>query len=311
MRDGDVNGLWHALEKGLSTALVLGHLPWLIHYLDILPTSKNLNGFRKFSVDRVVTRKNEGSAEKDLFYHLIDEGGVDPIPPTTVEVTSDGSLAIIAGSDTTAGVLSAVIWFILGNPHVYRRLQKETDDLGDDLLNSARLAHLPYLNAVINETLRLLPPLPMGSHRAPAPGSGGKSIGPAFITEGTSALIHFYSVHRDPRNFSPLPETFVPERWLTPEDRQASAADLPLAFTDPAQKSTHNTAAFVPFSFGPAMCVGKNLAYQEMRVVVSVLMRRFEMRFAEGFVSASWEEGLEDFLLFKRGKLPIVLSPRP
>ena len=60
--------------------------------------------------------------------------------------------------------------------------------------------------------------------------------------------MHFWSVHRDARNFS-YPDTFWPDRWLIAEGIQESK-----------EKITHNPDAFIPFSFGPANCVGKNLA---------------------------------------------------
>jgi cytochrome P450 len=58
------------------------------------------------------------------------------------------------------------------------------------------------------------------------------------------------------------------------------------------------------------MCVGKALAYQEMRIAVCALMRRFEVQFAPGFVASEWENGLQDFLVTKYGQLPVTLMPR-
>lgn len=71
-----------------------------------------------------------------------------------------------------------------------------------------------------------------------------------------------------------------------------------------------NTAAFIPFSYGPANCAGRNLALVEMRIVVALLMQRFEMRFSLGYNPSRWEEDTEDFYVLKTGKLPVVLTPR-
>ena len=72
----------------------------------------------------------------------------------------------------------------------------------------------------------------------------------------------------------------------------------------------HNPAAFIPFSWGPANCAGKALAILEMRIVVALLMQKFEMRLADGYDTSLWDKQLRDFFVFETGELPIVLTPR-
>jgi hypothetical protein len=75
-----------------------------------------------------------------------------------------------------------------------------------------------------------------------------------------------------------------------------------------------NLSAFIPFSFGPANCAGKNLAMLEMRTVIALLIRRFDMafseRFTEGYSADKWGEDAEDWVVFKNGPLPVVLTSR-
>ena len=143
----------------------------------------------------------------------------------------------------------------------------------------------------------------------------------SFLPEGTSAFVHFYSLHRDPRYFS-HPDTFWPERWLSEEDRKAygcfsptgpTAPDIPL-FEKSNPKSflpfIHIPAAFIPFSYGPMGCVGKKLAMQEMRTLVCCLMQRLELRFADGYDAGRWGRDLKDFFVSVRGELPVVVVPR-
>lgn len=118
--------------------------------------------------------------------------------------------------------------------------------------------------------------------------------------------MHFYSVQRDPRNFSPLPDSFHPERWLSEEDQLKYEPGL---FKD-RSNVIHNNTAFVPFSLGPSVCVGRNLAYLEMRMLVCALMHKFEVRFEESFRPKQYEEDMGDFFVMMRGKLPVVLTPR-
>jgi len=312
MRDGDKDDIWHLLESGLPTALVLSHLPWLGKYYAKVPgIGKDLKKFRSFCGERAAIRRLQGSQMKDLFYHLIDESGVERLPPTLAEVVSDGVLAIVAGSDTTATTLSSVFWCLMSHPTAYRRLQAEVDKYmppGENALDTTHHPHMHYLNAVINEVLRLFPPVLSGSQRSVPRGSGGKAIGPYFLPEGTNAFVHFYSIHRDPRNFSPLPNAFWPERWLSYEERQSY--DLPDAKGIDKLPVIHNTAAFMPFSRGPVNCVGKVLAYQEMRMVICLMMQRLEFRFADGYEPKTWEDDLCDFFVATKGSLPVTLSPR-
>ena len=71
-----------------------------------------------------------------------------------------------------------------------------------------------------------------------------------------------------------------------------------------------NTSAFIPFSMGHANCVGKNLALAEIRVVVALLIQKFDMRFVAGYDPARWEKEMVDYMLLKLGKLPVELRLR-
>lgn len=140
----------------------------------------------------------------------------------------------------------------------------------------------------------------------------------SYIPEGTAILIPFYALFRDPENFSPDPELFWPDRWL----HASSAKRTPKQFTENAEKASvvasqaqsdgvvTNAAAFIPFSYGPANCAGRNLAVMEMRMVVALVMQRFELAFAEGYDPRTWEEELQDWLVVKLGRLPVILTPR-
>jgi cytochrome P450 len=126
----------------------------------------------------------------------------------------------------------------------------------------------------------------------------------SFLPEGNAAAVHFYSLHRDPRYFT-LPNNFLPDRWLTAEERRSIDSVL-----QPSDNFIHNAAASIPFSFGPSNCVGKKLAWMEMRMSVCELMHRFDMRFPEGWNPAEYEETLCDHFVLSKGELPIILSPR-
>lgn len=72
----------------------------------------------------------------------------------------------------------------------------------------------------------------------------------------------------------------------------------------------HNPNAFIPFSFGPYNCVGKNVALQEMRVLICHIMQKLELEFAKGWNSDEWERDLKDKFVADMGKMPVVVKVR-
>ncbi|OCB86513.1 high nitrogen upregulated cytochrome P450 monooxygenase 2 [Sanghuangporus baumii] len=320
MRDGgDKEGVWTVLESGMRTAAIVHHVPWIMPLLRKLPfVSRDLLRFRRFGIGRAEARKVNGSLTRDLFYHLIDEDNVEKVAPTDSEIVSDGSLAIIAGSDTTSTTLSGLIYYLMSHPLDYRRLQNEIDYAfppGEgDPFDTLKLSEMPFLNAVINEAMRLQPPVPTYLQRSPEAGTGGKWIGDSYISEGTAVIVPPYILFRDPAYFSPAPNNFWPDRWL-PHDavkRYPYQSD----FEADALSNNYdgeivtNSSAFIPFSYGPANCAGRALALTEMRMVVALLMQKFELQFAPGYDPNDWEEHLEDFFVLCNGPLLVTLTPR-
>lgn len=99
-----------------------------------------------------------------------------------------------------------------------------------------------------------------------------------------------------------MTDDFWPERWLI-----AAGREKPLG-TEGA--FAHNEAAFVPFSHGPANCVGRQLAMQEMRTVVCAILQRLELRTRPGWDPREYEDGFKDFFVTKRPMLPVTVQPR-
>lgn len=129
---------------------------------------------------------------------------------------------------------------------------------------------------------------------------------PSFIPEGTTTNVHTYTLQRDARNFSPSPERFIPERWLT-EDKQVALE--PQLFGHHGYVA-HNAAAFIPFSFGPADCIGKRLAMQELRMVAFAVLQQFDLQFAAGYDPTSWEADICDYMVIRKPELRVVLQRR-
>ncbi len=124
----------------------------------------------------------------------------------------------------------------------------------------------------------------------------------SYIPERTNARVHIYSLHRDARYFT-HPERFWPERWLIAEGLEGAP-------NKDGQSFVHDNNAFIPFSFGPANCVGKNLAMQEMRVVVCHIMHKLTLKLADGWDATEFEKVYKDQFVAEVGRLPVTVHQR-
>ncbi len=116
----------------------------------------------------------------------------------------------------------------------------------------------------------------------------------------------------DPRNFS-LPDVFWPERWLVASGRLASARPTPRLPQDveyDASTLVHNKAAYIPFSYGPMNCIGRDLSLGVMRMVVCALLRRFRFELTEGWDARAWREGIRELGVTRCPPLPVVVTSR-
>ncbi|KAF5559213.1 benzoate 4-monooxygenase cytochrome P450 [Fusarium mexicanum] len=144
---------------------------------------------------------------------------------------------IVAGSEATSITLTYIIWMLIKHPDVDHRLRLELSSLGKSYSNSD-LANLPYLDAVIRETLRIYPPAPSPMPRV-VPKSGFELEGVSYPPD-TVISAQPYTIHRYEGVFED-PVEFRPERWLNV----------------PPEKKDRMYRAFVPFSAGQR---GKNFA---------------------------------------------------
>ena len=124
-----------------------------------------------------------------------------------------------------------------------------------------------------------------------------------FLPPGTSVTVNAFSVHRDPRNFFPHPAAFWPDRWLIASSSSSPDPIAPKGFV-------HNADAFIPFALGPMNCVGKNLALQEIRMVVCAVMHRLQISLREGWDAEEYERGFKAYLVASRPVVPVVVRAR-
>jgi len=264
-------------------------LPWLSGLTAYTRLAARSKPFMKYAVDRFGQRLKNGNpvGGKDFLYHLSNEGGEGGSQLTMTAMGSDAALIMAAGADTTRLAISIAFMYMLRKPELYYRLQKVVDDalnkqhmatIGkEEFPEHDLLKNLAPLDAYINEALRIHPPLSIEPLRQ-AP-EGGVMIAGLHIPGGTQVRVPSHVIQTDPANFD-HPTEYIPERWLKSEQGE--------------EKEGFNKGAFFPFLFGPFHCVGKQFAYQEMRLFMATLLWKYDMKFAPGFDSYAWERSIED-----------------
>ncbi|KAF5622875.1 Isotrichodermin C-15 hydroxylase [Fusarium sp. NRRL 52700] len=212
----------------------------------------------------------KGDSRKDFFHYLFQ--AVDPDTGkgySKDELFGESESLIIAGSDTSAISLAASFFYLSRYPHVQQKLAEEIKSAFstvDDIKGGPALYSCQYLRAVIDETLRMSPPVPADLSREVQ--EGGILVDGEYIPEGMKVSTASYCMHHNP-DIYPEPFKFRPERWIVDEKNGYGVSPESVSLAE---------SAFMPFSAGPRGCVGKNLAYLEMSLALAKIVYHFEIR---------------------------------
>jgi cytochrome P450 len=164
---------------------------------------------------------------------------------------------LLAGEDTTAHTLAWLIYFLSRSPDVFFRIRAELDKImGEDALPSRheQLSEMDFVEACINESMRLRPVAPLIAVEA----NHDTAIANVAVPKGTVILMLTRIAAMDEKNFANGSE-FQPERWLMP------ASDA------------NRRKVSIPFGAGPRLCPGRFLAVEEMKMVISMLVKNFDI----------------------------------
>ncbi len=182
---------------------------------------------------------------------------------TDEQIYANVMTLLLAGEDTTANTIAWAFKYFIEFPEHFERARAEADavigerSIIDDLTH---LRSLPFIEAFVNETMRIRPVGPIFPMECIEP---VELLGCAIPARTPIiGLTRYIAV--DPKNFSD-PQSFEPERWLDTEK-------------EPSKQ--HNADAFMPFGTGPRFCPGRNLALTEIKMVIAMLCRHFDISFA-------------------------------
>jgi len=160
---------------------------------------------------------------------------------------------LFAGHETTALAMTYACHLIGSHPDIADRFYAELDTVLDGRPTLEDLHSLEYTTQLIDETLRLYPPV----HAIPRVTTERVTLGDYVLPADAEVLLSTWSVHRDPR-FYDDPLAFDPSRW---DDTTASERGF----------------EFVPFGSGPRICIGRHFARLELKAVLAAIGRRYRL----------------------------------
>jgi cytochrome P450 / NADPH-cytochrome P450 reductase len=262
----DYHPFVESLVRSLETIMLTRGLPleglWLRNRNRDLA---NDVAFMNAMVDEIVAerRKNAEAAEgkKDMLGAMMT--GVDR---ATGEQLDDVNIRyqintfLIAGHETTSGLLSCALYALLKHPDVLKKAYEEVDRvLGSDINAKPtyqQVTQLTYITQILKEALRLWPP-------APAYGISplrDETIGGQYkLRKNTFVLVLALALHRDPSVWGPTPDAFDPENF----SREAEAA--------------RPVNAWKPFGNGQRACIGRGFAMHEAALAIGMILQRFKL----------------------------------
>lgn len=248
----------------------------LIHtsIMSYIPTKNTRDTHKFFQIgeERLVARqaleesavKNKKEARRDIFYYIFHARDETGAALSQEEMIADASFFLAAGSDGVGIALAAAMYYLLQTPGTLAKLTAELRSSFEsaDEIKLPKLNQLSYLYGVVEEALRLVPCVSSQFPREVLP--GGLTVDDHYIPAGTIVGTSAYALHHNEDNY-PDSFAFKPERWLGDEESVARAK-----------------IAFNTFSVGPYNCIGKNVAYLAIKLVLAKLLWGYDVRVPEG-----------------------------
>jgi cytochrome P450 len=233
----------------------------------------------------IAQRRQTPSAGADLLDHLLQAGDEE-----TGRMMSDDELArnlvtfILAGHETTAVALTWTLWLLAKYPHVQDQVAAEVQaTIGTGNVEAQHIERLTFTKQVLQEAMRLYPPVPAITRQPLAP----LMLGDEQLTPATTVAITIYPLHRNRRIWK-NPDAFDPDRF-TVEQIKARPRN-----------------AYLPFGAGPRICIGASFAMIEAAVVLALVVRAFRFRAVDGHRP----HPVARITLRPHGGMPLYIEPR-
>ncbi|EOA21973.1 hypothetical protein CARUB_v10002478mg [Capsella rubella] len=243
-------------------------------------------------MQRLRSRDGDDGECKDFLQHLMklkEEEADSEVPITLNHVKAVLSDMVLGGTDTTTNTIEFAMAELIRNPELMKRAQQELDDVvgKDNIVEESHITRLPYIVAIMKETLRLYPTIPLLVPHRPTETA---IVGGYTIPKNTKIFINAWSIQRDPHVWG-NPTKFCPERFL-----DNNSCDF-----------TRTDYRFFPFGSGRRICAGIALAERMVLYTLATLLHSFDWKIPEGHVLDLEEK----FGIVLKLKTPLVALPVP
>ncbi len=226
-------------------------------------------------------RANLKSEAQDVFSMLLQAKFDNGTSLTDAELVGQANMLFTAAHETTANTLTWMLFLLAQHPAIVAQLVDEMDGLLHGAPPSfEQLQKMPYLDAVIKESLRILPPVVFHSRLSTVP----FRLGPYNLPERTTVVFSHYITHHMAEIY-PEPEKFLPERWNTIK---------PTVYE------------YLPFGAGSRTCIGANFARMTLKIGLSILLQRYRFQVAP---NAKIDHKVVLTMSPKHG-MPMILHPQ-
>ena len=247
----------HMIEEWLSMCFYLRVVLFQVNlpgtpYRRLLDHAERLEAHIRAMIDR---RRRDGATGGDVLSILIrirDEGDT---AITEDELIGQVNILFTASHETNAAALTWTLFLLSQHPRIMADLLDELDgELRGEAPSIDQLDRLPLLERVINESLRILPPVVYKTRIVDQP----VQLGPYHLPKGSRVLYSHYMTHHLPELY-PNPERFDPDRWRSNE---------PSPF------------AYLPFGAGPRLCIGYAFSMTMLRITLAMILQRYRLSLA-------------------------------
>ncbi|KFA54552.1 hypothetical protein S40293_08046 [Stachybotrys chartarum IBT 40293] len=268
---GDIDGTLAAVMARFDHWGQWGALPEADFLVNKSPLATLLRGvgdspLARVGLHKLETRRNDADKQRfrDLCSKFLEGQAKYPDLVQQDEILGIIMSTIGAGADTTAGTLTYTLYFLSKYPEAREKLVHEIEQsmLSGALSNPPKwneVSKMPYLDAVLRESMRLLPIASWGLDRVVPP--TGATICGKFIPGGTVVGCHIESIHLDKGVYGSDSEAYRPERWLEAKEDHRRQMDR----------------SFLAFSTGKRVCTGIHIAWLEMKKTLPLLLMNFSM----------------------------------
>ena len=237
---------------------LMASMEWLMFTPSIdvpgMPYHRTLKLARQWEsfLHALIAQKRKETEATDVLAALVQAHDEDGTRLTDDELFSQTFFLYAAGHVTTSTALTWTIFLLHQHPRIHADLLAELDGtLHGEVPTFASLQHLPLLDGVIKESLRLLPPTPTSMRTTAAP----CELGGFALPKGATIFYSPFLTHRLPELYEE-PDRFQPQRWET---------------------LSRTPYEYLPFAAGPHRCIGAEFALLEIKVVVAMLLQQYRL----------------------------------